>query len=260
MLFDYLTTYHYGRCVKSSDWYLKTIGINRVYYIHSGILSVLLDHKQYQLQEKFLYIFPQNLKFEPILKEDTQVDHTFLDFFTLPAIKMDHPIEIAPSQSNIIKQAAQILFDLTETYQTYPFMQRNAYSNLVESYLENLLFLIDKECPIHLIQDPRINLTLDYIHKNYAQEITLEQLLEITNLEKNYFIRLFKNSMNITPYQYIKKYRFNIALTMLKHKCSLSEVAQAIGYADAVSFSHEFKKIYGIPPSMLTKKSTHGQI
>ncbi len=252
-MFDYLTTYHYGRCVKNRDWYLKTIGINRMYYIHRGRISVLLDNIRYDLKEGNIYIFPQNLKFELILTEETEVDHTFFDFFTIPAIKMDTLIEIDPNQFQMIRQAAQILFTLAQEYQTYPSMERNEYSDLVESYLENILFLVNKEFPIHLIGDPRINQALDYIHKNYAQEITLEQLLEITNLEKNYFIRLFKNSMNITPYQYIKKYRFNIALTLLKHKCSLSEAAQAIGYSDAVSFSHAFKKIYGISPSRIAK-------
>lgn len=254
-MFDYLTTYHYGRCVKNHDWYLKTIGINRVYYIHRGSISVLLDNTRFDLMPGHIYVFPQNLKFELILTKETEVDHTFFDFFTIPAIKMDTLIEIDPDRYALIGQAAQILFGLAQTYQTYPSMERNEYSDLVESYLENMLFLIHKEFPIQMIGDPRINQALDYIHKNYAREITLEQLLEITNLEKNYFIRLFKNSMNITPYQYIKKYRFNIALSLLKHKCSLNEAAQAIGYADAVSFSHAFKKIYGISPSQIAKSA-----
>lgn len=255
-MFDYLTTYHYGRCVKNHDWYLKTIGVNRVYYIHRGKISVLLDNTRFDLKEGYIYVFPQNLKFELILTEETEVDHTFLDFFTIPAIKMDTMVEIDPQRFSVIGQASQILFLLAEAHQTYPSMERNEYSDLVESYLENMLFLINKAFSIPLIGDPRINQALDYIHKNYHQEITLEQLLNITNLEKNYFIRLFKNSMNITPYQYIKKYRFNIALSLLKHRCSLSEAAHAIGYSDAVSFSHAFKKIYGISPSEIAKGSS----
>ena len=253
MLFDYLSTYHYGRCIKRNDWYLKTIGINRLYRIHRGSVSVLLDNRPYVLTEGYLYLFPQNLKFELVLNEDTEVDHTFVDFFTLPAIKMDTLIQIDPAAHPTIGQAAQILLHLAGTHQTYPTMERNDYTELVESYLHNLLFLIDREFPIPKIEDPRINTVLDYIHKNYDQEISLEELLQLTNLEKNYFIRLFKSCMNITPYQYIKKYRFNIALSLLKHRCSLTEAAQKIGYADAVSFSHAFKKIYGVSPSQITK-------
>jgi AraC-like DNA-binding protein len=123
---------------------------------------------------------------------------------------------------------------------------------LVESYLENTLFLINQEFPIHTIADTRINLALEYIHRHYDQEITLEILTEITNLEKNYFIRLFKQYMNLTPYQYIKKYRFNAALSLIKRKFPLSEVALKIGYSDISAFSHAFKRIYGIYPSELS--------
>ena len=255
MLFNYLTTYHYGRCIKGNDWYLKTIGINRVYYIHRGELTVLLDNTPCRLKEKHIYLFPQNLKFELVLTEDTEVDHTFFDFFTLPAIKMDSFIEIDPESDPMIREAGQILFDLAQAHQTYPSMERNEYTDLTESYLHNFLFLVDRNYSIPVVEDPRINAVLDYIHKHYNEEIHLETLLEIANMEKNYFIRIFKKSMNITPYQYIKKYRFNIAMTLLKHHCTLSEAAQKIGYGDAVAFAHAFKKIYGVSPSGILGKT-----
>ncbi len=252
-MFDYITTYYYGRCVKKSDWYLKSLGINRLYYIHRGNVSILLDNKPYELREGFIYLLPQNLKFELLLTSETEVDHTFFDFLSLPTVKMDTLIELNPARYPYIESAAHILFQLAQEHQTYPSAERNEYSDLIESYLNNLLFLIDKCFPISVVSDPRINFALDYIHKNFSQPITLENLLEVSNLEENYFIRLFKKTMNVTPYQYIKKYRFNIALTMIKRRHSLSEIALAIGYSDISSFSHAFKKIYGFAPSQVIK-------
>lgn len=249
-MLQYISTYHYGRCTKNSDWYLPmSIGINRLYYIHSGHITVLLDNTPHDLCPGRIYLFPQNLKFELVLSEQTEVDHTFFDFFSLPAISMDTLIEIDPIRFPLIHSASRILFELGQTYQTYPSMERNDFTDLVESYLLNFLFLLDREYPIHTINDPRINRALDYIHKNYSQEITLEELSDVTNLEKNYLIRTFKRYMNATPYQYIKKYRFNIALSLIKRKHPLSEVALSVGYSDVASFSHAFKKNYGISPS-----------
>ena len=202
-MFDYISTYHYGRCVKNSDWYIKSIGVNRIHYIHRGEITVLLDGVPHELKPGILYLFPQNLKFELLLSESTEVDHTFFDFFTLPAIRMETLIAINPCRKPFIAGAARILFEIAEAYPTYPTMERNVYSDLVESYLANLLFLIDREANITTIHDPRINVALDYIHKHYSEEITLATLTEMTNLEKNYLIRLFKQYMNVTPYQYI---------------------------------------------------------
>ena len=79
---------------------------------------------------------------------------------------------------------------------------------------------------------------------------------EVTNLEKNYLIRIFRQYMNATPYQYVKKYRFSIALSLIKRNHPLSEVALQIGYSDIASFSHAFKKNYGISPSEVIGSST----
>lgn len=255
-MFNSISTSHYGRCVKQqSNWsMIKSVGVNRLYYVHSGNVTISLENKLHTLKSGYIYLFPQNLKFEPILTPETFIDHTFFDFFSLPAIKMDTFIEIAPSQYPLIDKASQILFDLADTYTTYPSMERNEYSDLVDSYLKNFLFLLNKQTPITTITDTRVNLALDYIHKNYHHPITLEQLTEVTNLEKNYFIRLFKHYMNATPYQYIKKYRFNIALTLIKRSHSLSDIALQVGYADISSFSHAFKKIYGIYPSEIARE------
>ena len=260
-MFDYISTYHYGRCVKSrNDWDIQSVCVNRIHYIHNGEVTVLLDGVPYHLKPGIIYLFPQNKKFELLLSESTKVDHTFFDFFTLPAISMQAPIAINPCNSAFIASATRILFEIAEQYQTYPSMQRNAYTKLVESYLLNLLFLIDKESGINTINDSRINIALEYIHKNYNQEITLSQLTEITNLEKNYLIRLFKQYMNCTPFQYITKYRFNIALSLIKRDYSFGEVALQVGYSDIASFSHAFKRIYGISPSEIKREYTHNTL
>lgn len=253
-MFDYLTTIHYGRCVKQShDWYVKSFAVNRIYYIHQGDLTVLLDNVPFRLEPHRVYLFPQNLKFEPLLTPKTCVEHTFLDFLTLPAIKMDSFIEIDPLQYPLIDKAVGILFELTQEYPTYLCDSNSDYVPLVESYLENALDLINRQFPIHTITDTRINHALEYIHKNYAQEITVELLAEITNLEINYFIRLFRQAMNLTPYQYLRKYRFNVALTLIKRGHPLTEVALQIGYSDISAFSHAFRQVYGIYPSEITR-------
>ena len=253
-MFDYLTTIHYGRCVKQfHDWYVKSFAVNRIYYIHQGDLTVLLDNVPYRLQPNRVYLFPQNLKFEPLLTRETCVDHTFLDFLTLPAIKMVSFLEIDPVRYPLIEKAVGILFELVQTYPTYLCDGNSDFVPLVESYLGNALRLISRQFPIHTITDARINQALEYIHKNYAQEITLERLAKITNLEKNYFIRLFRQAMNMTPYQYLRKYRFNVALTLIKWGHPLTEVALQIGYSDISAFSHAFKQVYGIYPSEIIR-------
>ena len=99
----------YGREVKNSDWYIAPIsGVTRFYYIHSGEVIFRGGGKDHILRKGMMYIFPQNLPFELVCNNSTLVDHTFYDFFSLPAIIMNDVLEIDPENHPIIFAAAKI--------------------------------------------------------------------------------------------------------------------------------------------------------
>lgn len=254
-MFSNISISIYGRCVMHKDWQIvNTIGMNRVYYVNSG--SVRFNHgmKKYALKPGMFYLFPQNLKFELTLDEDTQFDHGFFDFTTVPPIKMDRMIEINPEDYPLIKSAAKIAFDLAETYPMFPVSQRNQYYNLAKSYLNNLLVLVNSIIPIETIDDPMMHFIIDYIHKNFHTDISISDLAEKLCLEKNFFIKKFKRYMDITPYQYIRNYRMNTAMSLIKtNRYPISKIAEMVGYADTASFSHAFKKVYEIYPNEVLK-------
>ena len=102
-----------------------------------------------------------------------------------------------------------------------------------------------------------INNAIKHIHKNIEREITLEELASISCTERNYFIKLFKKNMFVTPYQYIKNYRMTKAVSLLERGYPVSDVGIRIGYSDVSAFSHAFKKEYDIYPSEFIKQKKH---
>lgn len=126
--------------------------------------------------------------------------------------KIDNFIDIDLNRDETINAASKILFDLGEKYPRW--VDKN-YEKLIISYTQNLLTLIDKTYPIEKIFDDRISKTVKFIHENIDKQITVEQLAALCCVEKNY---------------------------------SVSETAELVGYSDGASFSHTFKKEYGISP------------
>jgi AraC family transcriptional regulator of arabinose operon len=54
----------------------------------------------------------------------------------------------------------------------------------------------------------------------------------------------------MSPQEYILNYRMNQASILLKNtSLPVSEIADKVGYDDALNFSKAFKKIYGINPT-----------
>jgi AraC-like DNA-binding protein len=57
-----------------------------------------------------------------------------------------------------------------------------------------------------------------------------------------------------TPQVFISTYRMNTAMSLLKAgELSVSEVAYKVGASSPFSFSREFKKHFGFPPSHVAK-------
>ncbi|MCI9337196.1 MAG: helix-turn-helix transcriptional regulator [Lachnospiraceae bacterium] len=88
-----------------------------------------------------------------------------------------------------------------------------------------------------------------YICKNYARPISVEELAQTCHLSKYYFLHLFKESCGETPYQYLSRYRIDVARRLLADKSiPLHSIAAMVGYPTYANFLTQFKKYQNTPP------------
>ena len=75
--------------------------------------------------------------------------------------------------------------------------------------------------------------TLEYIHTNFSEKLTVDDLAKRVFLSRSTFIRNFQEVCNISPSEYIRIYRKNKALEFLeKNEISKTEIARRCGYYD----------------------------
>ena len=92
-------------------------------------------------------------------------------------------------------------------------------------------------------------MSIEYIKENLDRNLSLIQLAELVQMSPNYFVRLFKQSTGVTPYQYVLNCRINKAKELLKdHKLTLAEISQQLGFYDQSRFTNTFRKRMGITP------------
>lgn len=104
------------------------------------------------------------------------------------------------------------------------------------------------------ISDIKIERIRRYIGEYYAS-VTLNQLAEYLQMNTTYLSHYFKEKTGEKLFDYITEVRLNAALELLKTSPGLNvaEVAEKVGYMNAVSFSRSFKKRFGVPPSEAQK-------
>src|ERR1700740_3406619 len=82
----------------------------------------------------------------------------------------------------------------------------------------------------------------EYIDDNIDQRISVELLAGLANLSVCYFVRAFKQSMGVTPHDYLIRQRVERTKQLLSDSdMPLSEIALVAGFADQSHFSRRFR-------------------
>lgn len=98
----------------------------------------------------------------------------------------------------------------------------------------------------------QIDLVMQYLHTNYASQITLESLGMLTHLSPTHLTHRFTKRVGISPMQYLKSLRIEAAKHLLvTTDLSVNEIALRVGYADPLYFRRVFKRITEMTPSGL---------
>lgn len=90
---------------------------------------------------------------------------------------------------------------------------------------------------------------LEYIEKNYQEDISIGELTHITHMSETHFRRKFKEYLNTSPAEYINLVRIKKACELLE--CSddkLSDNALRSGFQTTSTFIRNFKRIVGVVP------------
>ena len=90
---------------------------------------------------------------------------------------------------------------------------------------------------------------LEYLQAHYAQEITLRDVAHAVYITPNYLTSVFKKETGVTIIEALTEIRLRHARRLLlENKCSVSEIARAVGYENAAYFSRVFQRHMGTSP------------
>ena len=90
----------------------------------------------------------------------------------------------------------------------------------------------------------------EYCDAHLAEKITLEELAALCNLERFHFLKLFKQTIGMTPHAWLVRLRLERACSLLgRSDESLTQVAQAVGFYDQSHFNRAFRQAFCVSPS-----------
>jgi len=101
-----------------------------------------------------------------------------------------------------------------------------------------------------LRMERHIHKALEYIHENYCQDLTLEEVAAQADLNPAYFSSYFKKYTGSSFINYMTELRIKKAKSLLKEdNKKISEISELTGFNDMRYFAKIFKKYVGVTPS-----------
>jgi AraC family transcriptional regulator of arabinose operon len=94
----------------------------------------------------------------------------------------------------------------------------------------------------------------EYIQSNYCNPIKITTVADYVRINRSYLYTLFKQTIGVSPHQYLANFRINKAAELL-HSTSLpvESIALSCGYIDSLVFAKAFKQMKGMSPSSYRK-------
>lgn len=114
---------------------------------------------------------------------------------------------------------------------------------------------------LHIASDPRhsgwlsalgdkqMSAAISCIHSDPGYPWTLQSLAERAGMSRSIFALRFKESVGVTPIEYVTRWRMTLAGDKLMNSNdSISEIAQSLGYESESAFGKAFRRVLGCSP------------
>jgi AraC-like DNA-binding protein len=137
--------------------------------------------------------------------------------------------EAAPASRFKLAGLTYVLFSLliSSSYQAFS-LKRSESHNRMEAYIEQ---------------------AVDFIYRNYTQNIKVNDIANYVRIDRRYLSRLFKNYLDSSPHDMLIQFRMRKACELMTDMhLSIGDVARSVGYEDPMQFSKVFKRVHGTSP------------
>jgi AraC-like DNA-binding protein len=107
------------------------------------------------------------------------------------------------------------------------------------------------------LSDARLAAAIRSMHERPAHDWTVVELAKEAALSRSAFFERFNRMMGVAPMTYLLAWRMAIAKDLLRrNRCTVSEVAERVGYRSASAFSVAFGRHVGLPPARYAREGT----
>ncbi len=102
----------------------------------------------------------------------------------------------------------------------------------------------------------KLRRVIEFIDAGLDKDLRLEDLAQVANLSIFHFARVFKRATGVSPYQFVRNRRLELACTLLREdSLDLAQLALACGFSNQSHFTSAFSRQLGVPPGRFRREA-----
>lgn len=193
------------------------------------------------------------LCFDPgLISRSRNSNVNLLDCFLCRPSENGHILQLSQEQCDTVRTIFDKLLSVSKA-DSHAYFGKDL---MLQAMLEEMLITVNNyyrekygiPCKPCSWDKPYIYDMLDYIHHNFAENLSLETLAKRYYTNKYSLCEVFRSAIGVTPSQYIISYRIQMAKKMLLDGKRVEYVCSQCGYSNQSHFSRIFKSKVGQSP------------
>lgn len=258
---DPVTRLHFHNCVEIGylcEGSCKLILEDKVLVVKSPAVTILPPNKPHFTQAcsddtnrwNWIYVDPVRL-----LTALNPVQLNMLHHYL--SLAHDHEcVFTAEEATEIIQLVRIILNEMENKAPHYKTIVRALFTSLFPMIIRRLPETAESMTREGTHRPERISPAITYIEENYMNDIFVEELAALCHVSVTHLRRLFHQSLGWSPQEYVHVVRIGHACDILFNEdCSVTDVANRVGYTAPSSLTRQFRLMYGISPNQWRQKA-----
>lgn len=135
------------------------------------------------------------------------------------------------------------------------FLQSISIQIVITMLREGIHSLSNKTASMKSYSDNMcIRRAVEFLTEHYDKNISLDELSREVNYSAYHFLRIFKTSTGMTPFEYLLNVKIEKAKALLEQtNYSITRICYLCGFSSTSHFNQAFKRKIGISPSLYRK-------
>ena len=99
-------------------------------------------------------------------------------------------------------------------------------------------------------EEKYVSFAVNYIKTHLHTRLRVCELASILGISQSYLLSIFRESLGVSPKQYISELKLHTAKKLLSEtRLSITEISNSVGFDDVLSFSRFFSREVGMSPT-----------